>query len=311
MPTTIFNTRHVTAVITTHDSAAVLPACLKALKEQNVAVIVVDNASSDNCVDIAESFAARVLINSQNQGFGRAMTQGVQAAETPLVLLVNPDLELAEGAIAAFLVAVNRYHDAALFGPRIIESGGRIFFPNHSMLAQFLINDKKKDWTPNGDCCVPFLSGACMLMRRDVMLELGGFDPNIFLFYEDDDLCRRVSEAGHALVHVDRALVRHARGGSSAPKPGRIFKARFHLAWSRLYAARKWGVEAPVFATLCIQYLKLAAAILIGNKKRKERHGGTIAGIKAFQNGMTALEQEGLDLVPEMPHLPHERLPQS
>ena len=305
MPASPYTARHLTAIITTHDSAAVLPACLQALKEQNVAVIVVDNASSDDCVTIAESFAARVLVNSRNQGFGRAMTQGVQAAETPLVLLVNPDLELAEGAIAAFLVAVNRYHDAAMFGPRIIEEGGRIFFPNHSLLATFLKNDKRKEWKPSGDCCVPFLSGACLLIRRDVMLELGGFDPFIFLFYEDDDLCRRITDTGHSLIHVDHALVRHARGGSSAPKAGRVFKARFHLAWSRQYVARKWGIEAPTFATLCIQYAKLAAATLLGNAKRKERHGGTIAGIKAFQNDLPALGYEGLPFEPEIPQPPH------
>ena len=305
MPATPYTARHLTAIITTHDSESVLPACLEALKEQNISVIVVDNASTDQSVKIAESFAARILVNTQNQGFGRAMTQGVQAAETPLVMLVHPDLVLAEGAVAAFLVAVNRYPDAAMFGPRIIEEGGRIFFPNHSLLAKFLKNDKRKEWKPSGDCCVPFLSGACMLIRRDVMLDLGGFDPFIFLFYEDDDLCRRISEAGHALIHVDRALVRHARGGSSAPKAGRVFKARFHLAWSRLYVARKWGIEAPTFATLCIQYAKLAAATLLGNAKRKERHGGTIAGIKAFQNDVPALGYEGLPFEPEIPQPPH------
>jgi len=304
MPATPYTARHLTAIISTHDSAAVLPACLEALKEQNISVIVVDNASTDQSVEIAETFAARVLVNTMNQGFGRAMTQGVQAAETPLVMLIHPDLVLAEGAVAAFLVAVNRYHDAAMFGPRIIEEGGRIFFPNHSLLATFLTNDKRKEWQPTGDCCVPFLSGACLLIRRDVMLELGGFDPHIFLFYEDDDLCRRITDAGHALVHVDRALVRHARGGSSAPKPGRVFKARFHLAWSRLYVARKWGIEAPTFATLCIQYAKLAAATLLGNSKRKERHGGTIAGIKAFQNDLPALGYEGLPFEPEIPQPP-------
>ena len=304
MPSSSYTTRHLTAIVTTFDSAAVLPACLEALKEQNISVIVVDNASTDASVKIAESFAARVLVNTQNQGFGRAMTQGVQAAETPLVLLVNPDLVLAEGAVAAFLVAVNRYHDAALFGPRIIEEGGRIFFPNHSLLATFLKNDKRKEWQPNGDCCVPFLSGACLLVRRDVMLELGGFDPHIFLFYEDDDLCRRMSDAGHALVHVDRALVRHARGGSSAPKPGRVFKARFHLAWSRLYVARKWGIDAPVLGTLMIQYAKLFAATVLGNAKRKERHGGTIAGIKAFHDDLPALGCEGLAFEPEVPQPP-------
>ena len=60
---------------------------------------------------------------------------------------------------------------------------------------------------PEGDVCAPFFSGACFLVRRDLFLRLGGFDENIFLFYEDDDLCRRIADGGLSLVYVPQAVV--------------------------------------------------------------------------------------------------------
>ena len=286
----------ITAIIVTHDSAAVLDNCLKALRQQNATVIVVDNASTDNSVAIAEKNGALVLRNADNQGFGRAMNLGLSKASTDLVLFINPDLMIADGALPAFEVAEKRYPDAALFGAHLIEPGGRIFFPKSSLLSPYLHNHIGKDWKPTGDCCVPHISGACMLMRRKQALELGGFDPAIFLFYEDDDLCRRVIEAGHSIIYLEHALAHHDRGHSSSPQPGRAFKARWHLAWSKLYVAKKWGINVPTTGDKIKNTLKYWGARLTGNKSRIERYSGTLAGLKAFEEGKSALEQEGLDL---------------
>jgi N-acetylglucosaminyl-diphospho-decaprenol L-rhamnosyltransferase len=287
----------ITAIIVTHDSAAVLDKCLKALRQQNATLIVVDNASTDNSVEIAEKNGALVLRNADNQGFGRAMNLGLSKASTDLVLFINPDLIIAEGALPALEAAEKRYRDAALFGAHLIEPGGRIFFPKRSLLSPYLQNAIGKEWKPSGDCCVPHVSGACMLMRRKQALELGGFDPEIFLFYEDDDLCRRVIEAGHAIIFVEHALAHHDRGHSSSPQAGRAFKARWHLAWSKLYVARKWNISVPTTGEKIKNSFKYWLARLTGNKQRVERYGGTLAGIKAFEEGKTALEHEGLDAV--------------
>jgi N-acetylglucosaminyl-diphospho-decaprenol L-rhamnosyltransferase len=287
-------TGRITAIIVTHDSGAVLDKCLDALRQQNATLIVVDNASTDNSVAIAEKYAALVLRNEFNQGFGRAMNLGLSKASTDLVLFINPDLIIADGALPALEAAEKRYPDAGLFGPHLIEPGGRIFFPKQSLLSPYLQNTIGKEWTPGGDCCVPHISGACMLMRRKQALEIGGFDPEIFLFYEDDDLCRRVIETGQSIVYVEHALTHHDRGHSSTAKPGRIFKSRWHLAWSRLYIARKWGIAAPTTGLKVKNTLKYWFAKLVGNKSRMERYGGSLSGIRAFENGQTALGQEGL-----------------
>lgn len=286
---------NVTAIVVAHDSAAKLPACLAALAREGVPAIVVDNASDDDSARVAEAHGARAIRNAKNEGFGRAMNIGMRAAATEFALLVNPDLVLDDGAVAELLNAAACWPDAAIFAPRIVEPDGRVFFSNQSLLADRLQNQKGARWTPEGDCCTPFLSGACWLVRREVILALGGFDENIFLFYEDDDLCRRVSDAGHALVHVHGAIARHERGQSAAPRKGRAFKARRHLAWSRAYVSRKYGLASPVAGTLLTNAPKALLALLTFNRSRFERYGGSVQGCLDALAGRTALAIEALD----------------
>ncbi len=288
-----------TAVVVSHDSARVLISCLSSLAEANAPVILIDNASNDASATIGEAFGARVLRNPRNEGFGRAMNLGVQIAQTPFVLLVNPDLTLEPGAVRRLLEAANRYENAAILAPRITEPDGRISFSNRSLLAPYLKNTAGVKWAPEGDCCTPFLAGACWLVRREAILSLGGFDPEIFLFYEDDDLCRRVIDAGYSVVHVHDAIALHERGASSAPAPGRAFKARFHLAWSRLYVSKKWGVSENPWPWAIRAGFKFLFAAAILNRKRMERYWGTIAGFIAQQRGERALAREGLIAYPK------------
>jgi GT2 family glycosyltransferase len=259
-----------------------------------VPAIVVDNASADESRAVALEHGARLIANALNEGYGRGSNIGVRAAGTEFVLILNPDIVLEAGAAAALLAAARRFPDAGLLAPRIVEPDGRFFFQPRSLLAPYLQNPAGKLSLPQGECCVPFLSGACLLVRRALFLRLGGFDDNIFLFYEDDDLCRRVADAGHALVHVHAAVARHARGRSSAPAPGRIFKGRWHQAWSRAYVSAKYGLSSPAAGMLAANALKALAAGLTLRRGLVERYAGSAAGALAYLRGRTALEQEGL-----------------
>src|SRR4051812_43410128 len=237
-------TARVTAIVVAYDSADALPACLDALAAQDVPVFVVDNASQDGSAEVAERHGVDVLRMGRNEGYGRANNAGVRAASSEFVLICNPDAVPDPGAVEALRMAAERYPDAGLLAPRIIEPDGRFFFQPRSLLAPYLPNPGGRLALPDGDCCAPFLSGACFLIRRELFLELGGFDCEIFLFYEDDDLCRRLADRGRALLHVHEAIVRHARGRSSAPEPGRIFRSRWHQAWSRSYVSAKYGLPS-------------------------------------------------------------------
>lgn len=283
------------AIVVAHDSAQALPDCLRALAAEHVPAIVVDNASRDGSASLAEAAGAEVLRNACNEGYGRANNRGVAAAtHAERVLILNPDLILQPGAADALLAAARLYPDAGLLAPRLVEPDGRVFYQPRSLLAPYLTNPKGRRALPEGDACAPFLSGACLMVRRDLFLALGGFDPNIFLFYEDDDLCRRMAEAGHALVHVHGAQALHGRGRSSAPQPGRVFRTRWHQAWSRAYVSRKYGLPDPSAGMLAVNAPKAALARLAFQTQQWERYGGSAAGALAALRGRTALAREGL-----------------
>ncbi len=288
----------ITAIVVAYDSAEVLPACLSALADEGVPAIVIDNASADASAAIARAHGARVIVNARNEGYGRANNQGVAACATPFVLIVNPDVEIRPGAVAALLAAAERYPDAAMLAPRIVEPSGRVFLQPRSLLSPAHLNRAGAMAIPEGDACLPFLSGACLLIRREVFAALGGFDPAIFLFYEDDDLCRRMRDAGHALVHVDAAEAGHGRGRSTAPSPGRRFKARWHLAWSEGYVAGKYGLPRPAFMRIFENVAKAAGYGLLFKREKMSAHAGSAAGALAWRRGATAIEREGLEAFP-------------
>ncbi|HEX2136566.1 MAG TPA: glycosyltransferase family 2 protein [Microvirga sp.] len=295
MPSDAVAPAQVTAIVVTHDSAPALPGCLEALRVAGVPALVVDNASEDGSAAVAERSGARVIRNPRNEGYGRANNIGARAVESAFLLICNPDVRVEPGSIAELLEAARRYPDAGFFAPRIVEPSGRVFFQPRSLLAPYLRNPAGPLVLPEGDACVPFASGACFLIRRDLFLRLGGFDERIFLFYEDDDLCRRIAEAGAALIYVPTAVVRHGRGRSSTPKRGRIYKSRWHQAWSRAYVSRKYGLPSPAPGMAVANAVKALGASLLFDRTLVERYAGSAAGAYAFLRGRTALQEEGLE----------------
>ncbi len=284
----------VTAIVVTYESAHALPECLAAIGLAGIPAIVVDNASEDVSPEIARLAGATLLRNACNEGYGRANNRGVEAADSEFVLIVNPDVILELGSVAALVRTARRHPDAGIVAPKIVEPDGRVFFQPRSLLSPYLKNPRGELAIPEGEACVPFVSGACFLIRRALFLGVGGFDPAIFLFYEDDDLCRKVADNGFSIIYCPAASVRHGRGKSSAPAPGRVFRSRWHQAWSRAYVSRKYGLPDPAPLMAAINGIKAAGARAIRRTDLYERYGGSAAGAFAWMRGRTALEQEGL-----------------
>lgn len=272
------------AVVVTHDSGHVLAACLSALVREGFAPIVVDNASRDDSVASARAAGAQVIEMGWNAGFGRANNRGVAAASgASWCLLINPDAVLEPGAGDALRAAIARWPEAGLLAPRILEDDGRVFFQPRSLLAGYLTNPAGVRHEPQGDCCVPFVSGAAMLVERSRFQALGGFDEAIFLFYEDDDLCRRITDRGWPVIWVQEAVARHARGGSSRSLKGgfdfgRTALMRHHQAWSRGYVSRKWGLADTPLRLALVNGVKLLLAALVFNRRRVARYWGSLTG---------------------------------
>lgn len=284
----------VTAIVVAHDSAEVLGECLGALAAEGVGAIVVDNASRDDTRKVAERKGARVVSSGRNEGYGRGNNLGAAAAGTRLLLICNPDVTVGPGAIPALLAAAGRFPEAGLWAPLIVEPDGRRFVQPRSLLAPAHLNAARKPLIPEGPATIPFVSGACFLMERDLLLGMGGFDPAIFLYYEDDDLCRRLMDMGRPPLIEPAAVVGHLRGRSAPPTPARRFNSRWHTAWSERHVRAKHGLPPPPRWPVIWSGIRAALNAALLRRLDAARYAGTVAGARAHARGGTALGREGL-----------------
>jgi GT2 family glycosyltransferase len=281
-----------TAVLVNYNAGADLRRALKSIGDecagQDWEAIVVDNASADGSVSIAEEFAqARVVRNQQNVGFARGVNQGLAAASAPLVLIMNPDCRLTPGALKALRTELERHDSCAIVGPRILDPDGSVqgnargdpnmltgLFGRTTLLRRVLPdlpasrrNVIGDDLPPNGDAgvVVDWLSGACMLARRDALLKVNGFDERFFLYWEDADLCKRLRAAGYNVRYVPVATAVHRVGHSSRSVRAAATRA-FHDSAYIYYATHvapgalnpKRPIARVILATRCWLHLRFS-----------------------------------------------------
>ncbi len=274
----------VTAILVTHDSAGVVGAALASLPP-GVPAIVVDNASRDDSAAIAEAAGARVIHNPQNLGFGRANNAGLALAGTPYVLFLNPDATLAPGSLEALLEVAEMRPEAALLVPTILKANGERFEKWSSSVCDPAFRAGAAD---DAQRPIAFASGAVVLARREAVAAIGGFDPAIFLYFEDDDLSRRVLDRGWRILHVPAATARHV-GNVSSPATERMTEVKhWHLAWSERHVRKKHGL--PVFSRWRIgeSLVKLGWARLTGNGPEAAKQRGLLRGTRAALRGVQA-----------------------
>jgi GT2 family glycosyltransferase len=258
-------------VIVSYNSAMVLGACLKSIPA-GYEVIVVDNSSRDESAKIAADAGARVIQNGSNIGFGAACNVGARLLSSSHVLFLNPDAILSQGALAELEQAIHRYPEASAFGPKLLLPRGEKSFRYQSHIEDQGSRYVSPEKAPVGDCCVHFIDGAAMLCNRDAFLSLGGFDENLFLYYEDDDLSYRMKSSGWSLIYVASAVVRHQKKRSSGPSLGLDFRRAWHETRSRILLSSKHGLSFDVYAYRRRALIRLLRAVLGVNIRKAIRY---------------------------------------
>ncbi len=265
-----------TIISVSYNSAAVIGAMIAGVPE-GVRLIIVDNGSTDDCVQIAENAGAKVIKWVENQGFGRACNAGARAADSEFLLFLNPDAVLQPGCIAALENAADIYGNASAFNPRIAGSTGSRYFKRSSPLLP------RKDWMkrgwPDSNCEVPVLSGAALFCRRAAFDAVNGFDPEIFLYHEDDDLSLRLKAMCGPLMFVHSAMIQH-EGGHSSPRSPEIAKIKsYHLARSRVYAMRKHGRPFAFLGGLWSGITKLISPVVLFSARKRAQALAFMQGV--------------------------------
>ncbi len=258
-----------TAIVVNYNAGTFLYNCVRALLSSDVPlqVRVWDNASGDeSLVRVRAEFAdcpqLTLHCHDDNIGFARAVNACAREATTDFLLIVNPDCELASGAAGELLAAAADDVHAGLAAPRIEDPEGVIEpaslrrFPRPwnsfvtvtglSRLARWLpvfqgVNVDKVD-TVQRTVQAEAVSGACMLVRRDALVEVGFFDESYGLHCEDLDLMYRLQRAGWDILYVPEARAVHHQGVSSRSRPLWVHGQK-HLGMARFYRkflARKY-----------------------------------------------------------------------
>jgi N-acetylglucosaminyl-diphospho-decaprenol L-rhamnosyltransferase len=242
------------AVIVSYRSARTLRGCVAPLLAiDGVRVTVVDNASPDAALQtIADLHDVDVVRAPRNGGFAYGCALGVARGAAPYVLFLNPDARIDAASLRVLAAVLEADRRVAVAGPQIRDDDGALAFSLRrfprirSTFARALFLHRvwpRAAWTDElvrdpaayeRPGPAEWVSGACMLVRRDAYEAIGGFDEGLFLYCEDTDLCRRLWERGHAVRYEPSAVVHHVGGASSGAGETQAIAAR-----SRVYYARK------------------------------------------------------------------------
>lgn len=245
-----------------------------------IASAVVNNAGDDADLGAVMSAIPNTTIvdPGANLGYGKAMNLGAtRVPDSDWLLLSNPDLTLSPGAIDELVRVGDSDPSIGVVGPLIHTPSGEIYpsarrLPSlrhgigHALFGQVW---KTNPWTraytadrenPPRERDAGWLSGACLLVRREAFDQVDGFDDKFFMYLEDVDLCARIGRAGWRIVYAPSAELMHV-GGHSTDKVNRVMIRAHHESMYKYLAARYTGwYLAPLRVALRVG-LRLRAAI--------------------------------------------------
>jgi GT2 family glycosyltransferase len=235
-------TPQISVVIVNYNSGAALASTLESLSPGLAGLkwdaVVVDNASTDHSERAAKGGRSiRLIRHHSNVGFGAGVNIGTAATSAPFVLALNPDCRLHPGMGLLLLNELQSHAKCAVMGPAILDPSGTLqesargdpdmltglfgrtsflsrLFPN-SRLARRNLRSSALSSDMGSSQPVDWVSGACMLVRREALAGVGGFDQGYFLYWEDADLCRRLRNAGWEIRYLKASTAIHDVGQSS------------------------------------------------------------------------------------------------
>lgn len=288
-----------TVVVVNYNTGHLLDRLFAALAaargELRVQTIVVDNASRDNSVEILRNKYPDVdlITNATNVGFGRANNEAVPSIRGRYVLLLNTDAFVSPDTLLKTLSFMDSNPQCGILGVKLVGEDGSLqpccryfptpwnvflmgtgldrFFPNTR-----LVDDMKWDHSRIREC--DWVPGCYYLTRKQLVDQIGLFDPRFFLYYEEVDHCRRAHQAGWKVYFYPSTEVVHI-GGESAKTDAALTSAgrqieRLQIESELLYVRKHYGLPgliSSVYLTICGWLLATLKDILRPSKPNGRR----------------------------------------
>jgi predicted ATP-grasp superfamily ATP-dependent carboligase/GT2 family glycosyltransferase len=264
-----------TVITVTYRSRGTIARALDLLREAQLAgdveCVVVDNASDDGSADFVRARYpwVRLVESPVNLGFARGCNRGLEEARTPYVLFLNPDAAIDRRNLARLVAFLDAHPRAGLVSSAIQNDDGSFQAVRPLPTPWRILASQLGRWLAPKHERVPvgtrpfrsqWLCGAVLMARREVLEELGGFDPRFFLYFEETDLCVRAQRAGAELWLVGDALAHHSRGESARSSDEILHSGdvAYHFFQSRQYYLTKHYGRPVAIAT------ELGEIVLLG-----------------------------------------------
>lgn len=229
-------------IIVSYNSAKFIESCIDSIINSgclfNREIIIVDNFSADVTANIVRFKypEVRLIQNCTNIGFARANNQGAKIARGRYILFLNPDTVVQENAFQRMINFMEQKPNAGILGPKLLYPDGSLQFScrhfynlraillRRTVIGKIFSNNKllhyhlMSNWDHNQIREVDWVLGACLMVRREVLEEVGYFDDKYKIYFEDVDLCYRVKKAGYKIFYYPEAIVIHHHQRESAKK---------------------------------------------------------------------------------------------
>lgn len=270
-------------VMITYNSAQIVSNALSNVTGNKVYVL--DNASTDCSRDIIlEKFPwVKLLTQGINIGFGRGANSAFNEISKPYALLLNPDVDVDPKHLSSLEKLASQAGDNWLY---IAPNSGHVV-------------TEIDEPAPEGLKSITHATGCALLFNLENFLKLGGFDENIFLYYEEMDLSSRAHQAGMKMYYAEDIHVTHHSKQSSAPSQALDDLRNWHFQWSSLYYKRKHGLWKAYAASL-FEYLALGwAKKLFAPPEKKRKVSMKVQATLAHLKGQPAFNVNGTPFIPD------------
>jgi len=263
----------VSVCIVSWNTKELLKDCIASIKTKTSGlqyeIIVVDNASSDGSAEmvVKEFPDCRLIESTTNSGFARANNRAAAEASSQYILYLNPDTRLVTNAVYGMFSFLEANEGVAAVGCKLVDEFGAIqytcastfptafnefsalFFLNRLFPMSNVFSARELDyWNHEDSREVNCLSGACMMVRRSVVDELGGFDERLFMYAEDIDMCLRILRLGWKIYYLSSETIIHVECASSSKHKDRQFASIRPYASNYYFIKKNFGaIQAESF----------------------------------------------------------------
>ena len=267
-----------TIVIVSFKSGDILNRCLDSINSK-YPVIVVENSQDEEQKKNIEKKHNNVecYIPKENLGYGAANNLGIKNVKTKYLLILNPDTVLYEDTLEQLLTHAEKIKDFAILGPKVIEGD------NYE--EKEIRQDRLKKTEQSIEKSISYVKGFAIFINKEQFKEIGFFDENFFLYFEEIDLCKRVIEMNKKIFYIPEAKVKHL-GGQSHTNDINVpmeLSRNWHWMWSSFYYYKKhkgsFYALVKMSSKLFSSIIKVIFYSLIFQKGKKEIYKHRISGI--------------------------------